>query len=133
MTELENTRIIEDAYAAFSRGDVPGILSNVADDVDWHGVIGAAATVPTRGKRRGRQEVDRFFQQVGESVEFKKFEPREFLAKGDKVVTLGYYEGRSKKTGKTFQSDFVMVFTLKGGKVVQFREYLDAENINAAF
>ena len=43
------------------------------------------------------------------------------------------YVGQSKKPGRTFQTDFVMVFTLKDGKVVRFREYLDAETVNAAF
>lgn len=133
MGELENTKVVQGAYAAFGRGDIPGVLSAVADDVDWHGVIGAGTHVPMHGPRRGHSQVAQFFQQVGENLDFKTFEPREFLAQGDKVVTLGHYEGTIKKTQRSMKSDFVMVFTLKNGKIVRFREYLDVTSLNAAF
>ena len=68
-----------------------------------------------------------------ESVEFKRFEPREFIAERDKVVVLGSYEGVAKKTGRAFKSDWVMVYTIADGKVAHFREYADVVAITAAF
>ena len=55
------------------------------------------------------------------------------MAQGDKVVALGHYRAVTKATGKTFESDFVMVFTLRGGKVAAFQEFTDSAGINAAF
>lgn len=133
MTEQDNTRLIQEAYAAFGRGDVPAMLAMMSEDIDWHGVIGAGPNVPMRGARHGHAQVGQFFQQVGQSVHFTKFEPQEFVAQRDKVVALGRYEGTSAATGRAFASDFVMVFTLKNGKVVRFREFLDSTAMNAAF
>jgi uncharacterized protein len=129
----QNTAIVKDAYAAFGRRDIPALLDLIGDDIDWHAVIGASAAVPTSGRRVGREAVGKFFNDLAGSMDFKRFEPREFIAEGEKVVALGYYEGHSLATGRGMSSDWVMVFTLRDGKIVQFREFADVAAINAAF
>lgn len=133
MQEADNTKVVQAAYAAFGRGDVQGVLNALAQDVDWVGVVGAASQVPMRGPRHGVAAVGQFFKTVSENIRFSTFEPREFVAQGNKVVALGHYAGTATKTGKQFSSDFVMVFTLEHGKVTKFREYLDVDSVNSAF
>jgi ketosteroid isomerase-like protein len=77
--------------------------------------------------------VAEFFQQVAASEEFQQFEPREFVAQGEKVVAIGHYRAITKPTGKSFESDFAMVFTMRDGKVAKFQEFTDSAGINAAF
>jgi len=89
--------------------------------------------VPFAGECRGNATVAEFFRLVGESETFEQFEPREFVAQGDKVVAVGHYHSLVKATGKRFDADFVMVFTLRNGKVTEFREFTDSAAINAAF
>jgi ketosteroid isomerase-like protein len=101
MQEAQNTKVAQEAYAAFGRGDVQSILDRLADDVIWKPVYGAAAYVPTSGERRGKPAVATFF-------------------------------GKSP-IGKTFDSDFAMVFTLQNGKVSHFQEFSDSAAINAAY
>jgi len=131
--EAENTKVVQEAYAAFKRGDIPTLLGYMADDVRWHPVIGTGSHVPFSGERTGKAAVEQFFAQVAASQDFELFEPREFVAQGDKVVALGHYCAAAKSTGKRFDSDFVMVFTLRGGKVARFQEFTDSAGINAAF
>ena len=133
MTEADNIKAVQAAYAAFGRRDIPALLATLSDDVDWHAVVGVGPKVPTGGPRHGRSGVTEFFKQLAESVDFKEFEPREFLAHGDKVVALGHYSAAVKATGRSFSADWVMVFTFHGDKVVRFREYTDAAALNAAF
>jgi uncharacterized protein len=133
MSAQENTHIVQEAYAAFGRGDVPGILERVADDVEWESVIGSASYVPMAGVWRGRSEVGRFFKTVAANMKFETFEPREFVAQENKVVVLGHYEGTSVPTGRRFASDWVMVFTLRDGRITGFREFADSAAVNAAF
>jgi uncharacterized protein len=133
MTAEQNTAIVKDAFAAFAGRDIPALLNLVSDDIDWHAVIGASAAVPTSGRRVGREAVGRFFNDLAGGIDFKRFEPREFIAERDKVVALGYYEGSSLATGRNMSSEWVMVFTLRDGKIVQFREFADVAAINAAF
>ena len=132
MHESLNIRVVQDAYAAFGRGDLQGILDNLADDIVWTGVYGAAEHVPTSGNRRGKEAVATFFAQVAEHIKFSRFEPREFIATGDKVVALGHYTA-TPPANTGFDSDFAMVFTLKNGKVTRFQEFCNSAAINAAY
>lgn len=131
MQEAENTKVV-DAYAAFGRGDVQGTLDRLDEGVVWKGVYGAGPHVPTSGERRGKAQVAEFFKQVAENVSFSRFEPTEFVASGGKVVALGRYTATTS-VGKGFDADFVMVFTLRNGKVSEFQEFTDSAALNAAF
>ncbi len=133
MTPQENKKIVQDAYAAFGRGDIPSLLNSLADDVDWEGVIGAGPNVPTHGRRRGRDEVAKFFGTIAATSDFTKFEVRHFIAEGDMVAVTGHYAMVIKSTKRTFASDWVMVFTMRDGKVVHFQEFMDALALTQAF
>jgi ketosteroid isomerase-like protein len=132
MQEAQNTKLVQDAYASFLRGDTAGVLALLDDQVDWRPVIGAGRHVPTSGARRGTAQVAEFFKQVAASTTFSRFEPREYVAQGDKVVALGHYTATTSGGG-AFDSDFVMIFTVRGGKIVAFQELLDSAALNAAF
>ena len=132
MQEAQNTKSVQDAYAAFGRGDIQTLLGYLDDDILWKPVVGAASHVPTAGERRGKASVAEFFKIVGETVHFQQFEPREFVAQGDKVVALGHDQAKTP-AGRDFESDFVMIFTLRNGKVVAFQEFSDSAAINAAY
>src|SRR5688500_9568958 len=82
MEEARNTKIVQDAYAAFGRGDIQALLSVFADDIVWNGVYGTGPHVPTSGERRGKGAVAEFFRQVAENINFSRFEPTEFIASG---------------------------------------------------
>jgi uncharacterized protein len=133
MTAEQNTAIVKEAFTSFGRRDIPALLNLLSDDVDWQAVVGASAAVPTSGRRVGRDAVERFFADLAGGIDFRRFEPREYVAERDKVVALGFYEANSLTTGRALSSDWVMVFTLRNGKIAQFREFADVAAINAAF
>jgi uncharacterized protein len=132
MEEARNTQVVQEAYAAFGQGDIQALLSKFADDILWMGVYGAGSHVPTAGERRGKAAVAEFFKQVAENVDFSRFEPKEFIATGDKVVALGHYTAKTPMK-KSFDSDFAMVFTLRNGQVTRFQEFCNSAAINAAY
>lgn len=130
MSEQSNVQVVQDAYAAFKRGDLQGILDRCADDVDWR-TFGPDTLRETK-PRHGKEEVQQFFGEVDADWDFTSFEPEQFIAQGDSVVCLGRYAGTSKATGRSFASEFAMHFVLKDGKVTRFREYTDTANMVAA-
>ena len=133
MHEAENTKSIQAAYAAFGRGDIPAVLANIDEHATWQPVVGLGKHVPTNGLHRGKAAIAEFFKTLGESARFTTFEPREFIAQGDKVVALGHYKATAIATGRGFETDWVMIFTFKDGKVVAFKEFADSAQINAAY
>lgn len=132
MQETQNTKVVQDMYGAFGRGDIKALIDSLADNIVWVGVYGAGPNVPTSGERRGKQAVEEFFKQVAANVNFTSFEPKEFIATGNKVVTLGHYRATTPAK-KSFDSDFAMVFTLQDGKVTHFQEFCNSAAINAAY
>lgn len=128
MDEKENTSVIQNIFAAFRTGDVPFILNAVTDDIDWQ--MFGLKELPHTGPHRGRDQVARFLEAVAAETEVEKFEPREYIAQGDKVVALGYYRGTSRVSGRPLQSEWAMIFTLRDGKVSRFREYADTANLH---
>jgi len=128
MSTEQNIQTVQKAYAAFSRGDIGGVLTTLSDDILWITPGSSAAA----GERRGKQEVAGFFQTINEMWEFLAFEPREFIASGDRVVALGRYDARSRQTGRTAASHWAMVFTFRDGAVVRFQEYTDTSTLEAA-
>jgi ketosteroid isomerase-like protein len=133
MQDAQNTKLVQDAYGDFGRGDIASIIGRMDVNVIWHAVIGAGKHVPTSGVKNGPAAVAQFFKILAQSIAFTRFEPREFIAQGDKVVVLGFYSATAIPTGRQFESEWVMIFTVKNGKVTEFKEFSDSAQLNAAF
>jgi ketosteroid isomerase-like protein len=130
MNPQENTAKVQALYAAFGRGDVQFILNNVTDDVDWQTL--GPAPMPQAGPHKGRAEVGKFFEKVGQAYDFTQFEPREFIAQNGSVFAIVDYAGKIKATGKSYAAQAAMLFVFKDGKVAKFREYTDTAGLVAA-
>jgi ketosteroid isomerase-like protein len=128
MSERSNVQVIQAAYAAFQRGDIQSILDSLTEDVQWI----APPIEPVAGTYRGRAEVANFFQKVNEISDFVSFDPREYVAQGDRVIALGSYRASVRSTGKEYQCDWAMAFTVRDGRVAEFQEFTDTAAIAAA-
>ncbi len=131
MSDQTNVDVVQQAYAAFGRGDIPTLLSFLTDDVEWSQP--GPSVVPFAGTRRGHEGVAEFFSLVGETLEFEQFEPREFVAQGDTVVVLGYERSLVKPTGHTIEQEWVHVYTLRDGKIAKGRLFEDTAAQIVAF
>jgi ketosteroid isomerase-like protein len=130
MSEQENERVVQAMFAAFGRGDIPGVLDRLAEDIEWH--IAGPSELPFAGLHRGRAEVARFFETFNQTSEFEAFEPQEYFSRGDRVVVLGHERQRVKATGLVVETDWAMVFTLSGGKITRFHNFVDTHAVAAA-
>ena len=124
--------LVQDLYAAFGRGDIAHIIAALASDVHWESG-GCRSDFPIFGPRKGPSEVQTFFAQVAETLDFSEFTPREFCPCGDKVFVLGFYAATMRKSGKSAACEWVHVFTLRDGKVVRFREFTDTAMLAQAY
>jgi hypothetical protein len=118
-----STTVVQQAYEAFGRRDVPAILELVADEVDWEFV--GSAGLPYAGRRRNRNEVRDFFAAIPRTDDIHAFEPREFIEAGEHVTVLGWERATALDTGKQFEGEWVHVFTVKSGKVTRWRGFFN--------
>ena len=126
----ENIALVKGAYEAFQRGDIDAVMKAFDPNIEWYSP--GPAELPTAGKRRGQAEVSQFFAALDGFVEFQRFEPKEFLAAGDKVIVLGQDTSRVKATGRVVESEWAHVHTIHNGKVARFHEYSDTSPLVAA-
>jgi ketosteroid isomerase-like protein len=127
-----NVAVAQIAYAAYARGDIPAVLEVLTPDVEWHST-GRPEDFPALGPRKGLAAVQDFFNTVGQHIQFSEFSPQEFYADRDKVFVLGHYTVMVKNTGRKFTSDWIHIFSFRGGRVAQFREFLDTAKLASAF
>lgn len=131
MNEQKNIDHVKQVYDLFTKGDIAGLLNQLADDISWE--TPGAPKIPYAGRFKGRAAMTKFFEGVGKTAEFSRFEPRDYIAQGDRVIVLGHYAGKGKATSRPFATDWAMIFTVRNGKVTDFKEYFDTANLGSAF
>src|SRR6266542_2948529 len=128
---MTNTEIVKSMFESFNRGEIGGVLNGLADNVEW--IIPGPDTIPYAGVYRGRDGVAGFFQKLEQVVEQDPVLVQQYVEQGDVVVAIGSTSGRSKALKKLATTNFAMVFTMSGGKVVKFEEFLDTAAVVSAF
>jgi ketosteroid isomerase-like protein len=124
-----SSEIIRALYAAFAKGDVPGVLGALDEEVRWTEAEG----FPYGGTYVGPDAVlANVFAKLGSEWDGFSAVPHSFVAEGDTVVALGEYGGSYNATGKRFSAPFAHVWTLRDGKVVRFQQYTDTALAQAA-
>jgi ketosteroid isomerase-like protein len=120
----ENTRLAQSGYEAFGRGDLAALAEMMADDIEWVNP-GDPAVDPNAGTFKGKEAVLSWFHGLASTLDFTKFEPREFIAQNDKVVSLVYAEATARETGRAFVNHEAHVWTFRDGKLARLHIYLD--------
>jgi ketosteroid isomerase-like protein len=128
----DNVRLVQGLYAAFGRGEIGPIIKTMSPDVVWH-VEGRRKDHPVAGTHRGSNAVAEFFKTVSETQSADEFSPREFFAAQDRVFVLGRYRWTMKRSGKSVDTAFIHIFTVKGGKVAGFTEFTDTAQFAEAY
>ena len=127
---MSNLATIKEIYEAFGRGDVPVILSKLADDVEWEkwdDNFAQQADVPYLRHRQGPQAVVGFFQEIAK-IGIKQFRILSVMEGANQIAAEIELETAS------FDDQEIHLWTFDDeGKVTRFRHYIDtAKHIAAA-
>jgi len=117
-TAEANRKLIESAYAAFTRGDVPTVMNALDENILWH--------VPGRGPLsrdyRGHQQVLGFFQRFMElSHGTFRIHVDDVLANDERVIVL--VTESAERSGRKWSSPQVHAWTVSNGKAAVFWQY----------
>ena len=124
MSEHDNLNVVRDAYLAYRERNFDALRNCLAEDVKWF-AMGPPDLIPTAGTRYGHDQVEQYFVTLDGQEDIKSFEPEEFIIEGDKVVAIGDLKRRVDSTGSLLLSPWVHVFTLRNGKITDFRSFYD--------
>jgi ketosteroid isomerase-like protein len=122
----ENVQIIRDLYEAFGNGDVPGVLSKLANNIEWREADNFIYSDgnPYLGPTAVLEGVFMRF-----ATEWDNFAAHadSIVGAGDHVIALGTYSGTYKKTGKSISAQMAHVWDIKDGRAVKFQQYTDTK------
>lgn len=116
----------EAIYAAFQRGDVPFIIAQLSEDVEWD-VEASESIMPWLQPRRGKAEVVAFFEALAASMTIESFAVTRVLADGDLAIGLVDIAFVVKATGKRVEErdEAHLWWFDEAGKVRKFRHRID--------
>ena len=116
-------QVVQSAYDAFGRADIPAILGMLDEGVAWT----SPRTLPQGGTYKGPGEVGSFFESVGSAWEQLTAEPDAIGEVGDdRVVALVRLHG-TRRGGATQGWGAVHVFAVRDGRIAAFSEYTDLD------
>ena len=131
MKEQENVETVKEFCSAYQRGDLQAVLNTLSEEIEF--VHPMSTHIWTwAGKLHGHEGIIKFGAGQLTDLDYDQFEPREFIAQGNKVVLLLFERFRIKETDLAVDNEYVMVFTVSDGKIVQLRVYEDTAPIIAA-
>jgi ketosteroid isomerase-like protein len=122
---MTNKESVQALYDLFGQGNVPAILDLVTDDITWT-CPGPTDILPYAQVYHGKKGVAEFFKLIYANKDFPKFEVKELIEEDNKVVALGHWDAKSKKTGNPYSGDWAMVFYFRDGKLYEHKEFYDS-------
>lgn len=128
---MTNKEIVQQMYVDFGQANIQGILNAISDDIIWD--TPGPEFIPWAGVRNGKAGAMDFFNQVGATTTYEKFEPQAFIEEGDKVIALGVAHFTTTTTGKKGVSPWIMAWTFKNGKAVHVKNHWDTYAIAETF
>ena len=118
-------QVVQNAYGAFGRGDIPAVLDLIAHDVEW--TFRGSEGLPYTGTFRTREAISHWFESIPKVDEILAFEPKEFISAGDHVTVLGWERTKARPSGKIFEAEWVHIFRVHEGRIVRFWGMYDTE------
>ena len=133
MTHATDTRAVIERYvAAVAAGDEPTVRSLFAPDASW---TLAAGDLPISGTWEGRDAILGDFL----ATALAHYEPGSIaleitgiVAEGDRVVVQWTSRARTRD-GRDYENGCIGVFTVRDGRIVAVREYMDTQYAAAKF
>ncbi|MEJ2886793.1 nuclear transport factor 2 family protein [Actinomycetospora aeridis] len=127
--QSSDVAIVQDAYRAFARGDIPSVLAVLDPQVAWTEAAGSAYAGTHVGPDAVLMNV---FVRLGEDWQTFLPTPSEIFDAGSAVIVLGRFDGVHRTTSRSMTSRFAHVFRLTAGRVVAFESINDTHEVRQA-
>lgn len=131
---MSNLETVQNIYKAFGEGNVPFILEQLSDDINWE-YQPISNDVPWLQNQQGKNNVPNFFQNLMSNVELQGFTPKNFFESGNIVITLVDIAFKVRNTGKTVSEiDEAHIWHFNAeGKVYKFKHASDTHQHYLAY
>jgi ketosteroid isomerase-like protein len=132
MSEKANAELVQSFYANFLEGDIDAVVALLSPEFAL--VYSGPSIIPAAGTSKGHEG----FRSWAEAALQGHLPPEsvnteEFIAQGDSVAVPGHVNLRVKTTGKTCETDFLHLFTVRDSKLTSGRDFFDTYAVAQAY
>jgi ketosteroid isomerase-like protein len=115
--------LVQNFYAALGRGDIPALLALLHSDLEWTEAEGFPYYSGTW--RQPQDVLNNLIAPLLRDWDNFSAVADDFIAEGNRVVSLGAYRGTNKATHATLRAPFAHVWRVADGKLKRFDMYTD--------
>jgi ketosteroid isomerase-like protein len=125
----ENAELVRRGYQAFVAGDLAALGEVIAEDAVWH----VAGSGVLSGTKQGRDAILAYFGELAARSEGNMKVTVQDVIAGENY-TVGLQHNQAESRGRTLDTDVVIVFQTRDGKVTEGREFFpDTSQADAFF
>lgn len=121
---------IKAVYAALSHGADSTLLDQLDPGVVWE--FCGTADLPFAGVFHGRDGVVLFLERLGAVVDPARFEARDYVVAGERVVAIGQLRGVARESGRAFTVPLAQIWEVGEGRVRGARAICDTATLRDA-
>ena len=118
--------VVENMFAAFSRGNADKFVATVSDDTVW--IYHGTQIIP-KGRFENKAGVRAFYNNIMERTEIIHFEPLQYIVDDNMVVVLGREHQKVKRSGRELKQDWVQIYTVENNLITKMEEFATSEEV----
>jgi ketosteroid isomerase-like protein len=128
-TSTEPRDVVRRQYLASAAGDLEALRATLAPDVEWTEMAG----FPLAGTYRTPESVTaNVMERLAADWTDWTAHDDTYVVDGENVVVLARYTAANKATGKPIDVRVAHHFTVRGGLIVRFEQFVDTANVRDA-
>ena len=121
--------VVRRQYLASAAGDLEALRATLSPDVEWTEMAG----FPLAGTYRTPEGVTaNVMLRLAADWEHWTAHDDTYVVDGENVVVLARYTARNKATGKSIAVRVAHHFTVRGGLIVRFEQFVDTAKVRDA-
>ena len=121
--------VVRRQYLASATGDLEALRATLAPDVEWTEMAG----FPLAGTYRTPEGVtSHVMEKLGQDWDGWTAHDDTYVVDGENVVVLARYTAVNKATGKPIDVRVAHHFTVRGGLIVRFEQFVDTALVRDA-
>jgi ketosteroid isomerase-like protein len=130
MSQVNNIIIAQQLLSGIGEGKAPDALAAMfAEDLRFE-IQGDDGVLPWIGRKKGRQAAADFFREIRLLTEPVKFEVEDILGSQNRAVIVGELATRIKSSGKENHTQFAIILTISGDKIMRFQMLEDSFDLS---
>jgi ketosteroid isomerase-like protein len=122
---IENVALVREFFLYYEKGDIVGMRSIMAPDVEWH----VPGHHPLAGVKKGVEEVIAYYKQLQKA----NFKAEVALLEGNENYVIDFHRGWASVGGHKIDINWVLLYTIKDGKIKSMITFPGDQHVADAF